>query len=272
MEPIRSGTTTERLIRTLILMVILVGYSALSFKDGYVSYPQKNVDVLKQNLASPESANPTINSKITAEAMNTIKDANTLSAIIEQFGQPSVQESTAAFYFGPAGLAKINIIGDRVTGVQWLPGNKTQLDLLFQKLIGLITGILGLLMIAQFFRALSTKTELTDAGLKVSSQGGFRWGGSPPIPFEAMTALETSQYKKKGWVEVQYKLSDGTEGSVSLNDYVHKAFPEIVAELCNRKGFENPIRAHKQNPPPPDDSAEGQADLESTEAKTSSDT
>ena len=42
-------------------------------------------------------------------------------------------------------------------------------------------------------------------------------------------------------MEVEYSLADGRQGKVSLNDYVHRAFPDIVNEICNRRGFDNPL-------------------------------
>ena len=139
-------------------------------------------------------------------------------------------------------MARIVFKNGLVTKVKWFHGREKESDLFTQLLMGCVIGALGLGMILQMIRVVTTRAELTDAGLKVNSQGGTRWGGSPLVPFEAMTGLGTEDYKKKGWVEVEYRLADGIEGKVSLNDYVHKAFPQIVGEICRRRGFDNPIK------------------------------
>ncbi len=109
-----------------------------------------------------------------------------------------------------------------------------------------MVGIVGLILLFQLFRVLNTLVELTDAGLYTNSQGGMRFGGSPLVPIDSITALRTEDFKKKGTVEVVYKLDNGIEGSFGLNDYVHQAFPRIIGEICTRRGFENPIEAQRK--------------------------
>lgn len=249
MEPIRSGTTTERVIRTTILTALFVGYSLWSFWDGYYGYPNKNVAVLKENITPVPQTPPQINGRVVWTEVSSLhekvhKDHQevTEAEVVASLGEPAAREGDTSFFFGPGGMARIVFENGLVKQVKWFHGPKKESDLFTQFVIGYATGVLGLAMILQLIRVLITRAELTDAGLKVNSQGGRRWGGSPVVPFEAMTALRTDDYKKKGSVELEYRLDDGTEGTVSLNDYVHKAFPAIVGEICRRRGFENPMR------------------------------
>ena len=46
MEPIHSGTTWERIIRTALLTFLVLGYAAYSLWDGYVAYPSVNVEAV----------------------------------------------------------------------------------------------------------------------------------------------------------------------------------------------------------------------------------
>ena len=110
-----------------------------------------------------------------------------------------------------------------------------------------MTGVLGLLMLVQWIRVVTTRIELTEAGLRINSQGGRAWGGSPLIPFEGMKGLRDpdDRYRKKksDWVELDYELADGTTGCVRLNIYVHKAFHEVMAVICWRSAASRTRRA-----------------------------
>jgi hypothetical protein len=253
MEPIRSGTTTERILRTAILTALFVGYSVWCFRDGYYTYPRHNAERLKENLTPVPEATPEFNRKVTKAKVVSLHDRVkqdkqqvTEEELLALLGEPTTREEQTWFFFGPGGMGRITLQDGLVRKAKWTAGQKKESDLFTQFLMGGVTGALGLVMILQFLRVLTTRIELTDVGLKVNSQGGRRWGGSPLVPFEAMTALNTKDYKKKGWVEVAYKQADGTEGTASLNDYVHRAFPEVVGEICRRQGFENPIKQPDQ--------------------------
>lgn len=259
MDSIRSGTTTERIVRTSILTAVLLGYAAWSFVDAYHVYPRQNVEGLVQNLnPSPDPDTVAINPKVTRAAVKSIQPGDAMSEVQARLGEPNAVQGRVSFYFGPGGMARIPSDGDKVArnGSTWRDGDHNDVDLLLQKIIGGGVGVLGLLMLWQFIRVVTTRIELSEAGLKVNSQGGTRFGGSPLVPFEAMTALDSRDFKKKGWVEIEYKLADGTAGTVSLNDYVHKAFSRVVTEICRRRGFENPLQTEDQAEPVATEEAE----------------
>ena len=75
METIRSGTTTERIVRTAILTAVLVLYSAWSFWDGYYAWPlNKNLPNMLQNLAVPRPPDwELINPLVTRKAFASIE-------------------------------------------------------------------------------------------------------------------------------------------------------------------------------------------------------
>ncbi len=253
MESYRSGTTTERIVRTAILTAVLLVYSAWSFRDGYYKWPvEKNLPIMIQHLPVPKPADPKlINPAVTKAALDAIEKGSPIADVDSRLGEPVDRKPDATsdtrYYFGPGGVARVVVRNDKVQLTEWIDqGLKTEFDLRLQKIIGAVTGVLGLLMLLQFIRVLTTRVELTEAGLRVNSQGGQRFGGSPLVPLEAMTGLKTVDYDRKGWVEVEYKLPDGRQGSVSLNDYVHRAFPQIVQALCEHHGWQNPIKARRE--------------------------
>ncbi len=269
MEPIRSGTTTERVVRSGILTAVLLIYSAWSFVDAYHRYPRGNLRGLVQNLLpSPDPDTIEINPNVTRATLQAIEVGQPLSEVRASLGEPNEVQGKTSYYFGPGGMGKVISDGAKVVRVSWRPGDHDDADLFMQKLIGCLVGFLGLAMVLQLIRVVTTRIELSEAGLKVNSQGGLRFGGSPLIPFAALTALGSQDFKKKGWVEIEYTLSDGTDGVVSLNDYVHKAFREVVTEICDRRNFDNPLGVEDkadetappegeaaQSPPSPSDDA-----------------
>jgi len=110
---------------------------------------------------------------------------------------------------------------------------KTETDLLVQKIMGLVIGVVGLALFVHWLRVILTRTTLTEQGVKTS--------GYPFVPFEAMRSLRAEQFARKGWVEVEYAM-DGRTRAIRLDDYKIKAFPAIMEEICRRKGFEDPYK------------------------------
>ncbi|MFQ5490558.1 MAG: hypothetical protein ACE5GE_07535 [Phycisphaerae bacterium] len=256
MEPIVSGTTTERLVRTAILTLLFAGYSAWSFVDGYYTYPKKNVLQLMQNLSPVPESPPPVNRAVTQKAVESLADkseADVLALLGDPVGVSPLKDERGRslgnlfHYFGPGGLAQIRIQDGQVTrnGIIWRDGPKTEASLFIQFVIGGLTGVLGLIMIVQLLRVITTRIELSDQGLKVSSQGGWQFGSSPQIPFEAMTGFRDPQNRfadrRSDFIELKYTLSDGTTGQVKINNYVHAAFADIITEICRQKGFANPL-------------------------------
>lgn len=257
MEPIRSGTTTERIIRTGILTFVLLGYSAWSFYDGWVGYPRKNIEQLVENLAEVPDILPEIDALVTGDRTRQLHDRIqnrakraeppiTENDVLTTLGTAAVREDGKTYYFGPGGMATVTWLGGAATRVRWWDAPKNESDLFIQIVIGAVIGLGGLILLFQLLRVLNTRVELTDAGLYTNSQGGMRFGGSPLVPIDSITALGTEDFKKKGTVEVVYKLDNGIEGSFGLNDYVHKAFAQIIGEICTHRGFENPIETKKE--------------------------
>jgi len=275
MQPIRSGTTLERIVRTGILALLFAGYGAMSFWDYYVRYPHENLEGMVQNLdpVPSEDDYPKINPKVTAddaEAVRQLKNggqALTPADIESRWADPGIKQGDSTLYFGRAGVAKLQWRLSTLSQVTWIPAKRSDDSLAWQLRIGYPVSILGLLMLIQFVRVLTTRIELTDAGLKLNSQGGLRFGGSPLVPMEAMTALRDPEdgfkNKKRDWVELDYHLADGRSGTVRLNNYAHKAFPDIIDEICRRRGFENPLASEASSsskPKPPADDAPMEAE------------
>lgn len=236
MTPIISGTTVERIIRTLLFSVLVDVFAVLYLWDGYVGYQRQNARELAKLLGLPtDAAPPTQGELSTVEGRRLaaeLKPGEELSKVAGHFGSPSVRLPDAAYFLGPGGWLKLGMRGDRVQEATWTSAGHTESDQQLQRWIGFVLLVVGVGATFQLARVLSTRATLSDAGLRI--------GGRPPIPFEAMTELRKPASGRVGIVELAYE-SDGRSGVVRLDDYVIKKLPAIVAAICERKGLSNPL-------------------------------
>ena len=254
MEPITSGSTTERIVRTSLVTLLAIGAALYCFYDGYVRYPMKNLRRAVQELdPQPEVLQELIIPEINADTAGTVSTGVFLRDMIARFGEPGWRVERISYkrdengalteeideiirqarFFGPAGQIILDLDpADRVKHVRYeramLHG---ETDLFTQKAMGIGVSFVALLLVLQWFRVMVAKAALTNEGIKLTVR--------PLVPFDAMTALRAEHYGKKGWVDLDYEL-DGRAGTLRLDDYKIKAFPEIIAEICRRKGFEDP--------------------------------
>lgn len=249
MEPIVSGTTTERIVRTSIMTIVITVMCVLFLKDGYISWPQKNLEKAIESLDPMPTREvwPTIDETITYSALEAFKagwenQRVTRADVTAQFGEPGWESPGRddVRYFGPGGVIRVSVVGDLAVQATFDPGQKAESELQLQKVIGF--GLLGmsLVMFFQVVRVLTTKVTLGDEGLSVRS--------GVAIAFDQMVRFESERYRKKGYMDLIYNR-DGKDRSVRLDDYVHGEFRPIVEAIVARCGFENPL-------PPPKDAAE----------------
>lgn len=236
MTPIISGTTVERIIRTLLFSVLVDVFAVLYLRDGYVGYQRQNAQEFAKLLGLPTDAAPPIRGELsTAEGRRLaaeLKSGEELSKVAGRFDSPSLRQPDAAYYLGPGGWLKLSLRGDRVQEATWTNAGHTESDQQLQRWIGFALLVVGVGATFQLARVLSTRATLSDTGLRIS--------GRPPIPFEAMTELRKPRSGRVGVVELAY-TQDGLGGVVQLDDYVIKKLPAIVAAICERKGFSNPL-------------------------------
>lgn len=244
MVPIRSWTTLERVIRTAIFTVIITVFAVLCYKDRFWAYPRDNVASLLRNFPDQQGQSPVPNPDITESTADTLTQGMTVSEVEDRLGPPAFSDDplppdhlAKSYYFGEAGMLVIEfdprrrgkLAGDAV----WEPGPHDQMELYFQLAMAIGLTPVALFTLFHLGRVLTTRAELSDAGLKLR--------GKPLVPFDAMKALDASHYRKKGWVQISYSLG-GRDGRVRLDDYVYKEFPAIIGEICARKGFESPLQ------------------------------
>lgn len=237
MQSIVSGPSTERVVRTLLLMLLIDGFTVAYLWDGYVGYARQNANELVRLLGLPSGASPPINSTLTASEgqrlAQAVRAGDELSVVTAVLGRPNLEHGGDAYFLGPGGWLKVQLAGSRIASAAWTSGPKTESDQQWQRWIGYALAVVGLIVAVRLALVLITRLTLLDDGLL---------RGKQLIPLEAITALRADPAGRLGCVEIEYSL-DGRLLRASLDRYVFKRLPEIVTAICERRGFANPWAA-----------------------------
>ena len=235
MPTITSGTTTERIVRNALVMLLVDGFTVAYVWDGYVGYARQNAAelarVVGMGTASSLASNPRMTTaegrRIAAETQPGAK----LDDITSALGAPTVTKDEEVYFLGPGGWLRLRLEKGAIVSAVWTDGKRSESDQKWQRGIGFVLAIVGVVLTVQLARVVSTRATLSDAGLQVS--------GRPLIPFEAMTGLRVPGGGKGGRVELEYSL-DGRRGVIHLDEYVFREAPAIAAAIRERKAFPGP--------------------------------
>lgn len=230
MEPIISSTTGERIARTALFALVVPGFCAWSFWDGYVAYPRQNMtEAIATMGADVPDPPPVILDDLTEARVAEIEPRRPLGELEAELGTDAFRHEGKAYFFGPGGRLRVDVRGNRATRVEWVDGTH---DEQFQKGMALVLSPFGLFCIFRLVRVVRTRVSLTEAGLQI--------GGRPPIPYEAMKGFSSERYRKTGWIELQYSI-DGSDRKLRLDNYVIKEFRPIVEAICEKTGLDDPL-------------------------------
>jgi hypothetical protein len=255
MPELETKVTLEQVIRKGILWAMVVGFCVFFAYDGFIRYPRKNLENLKK--ANPDWVpvdDPAVNSAVTVAAAREIEaDENVrrMADVVARLGEPDYRsdDSSTVLYFGPAVVLKLTTIGgDLITSRNIkLAEFKTETDFFVQKMFALGLAILAIPLTVHYLKVLTFTARIDDKGLKLK--------GKPFVPFDAITDVDTSRFKDKAYIEVDYQLDD-REGTLRVDDYWFKEYKAFITEICSRKGVENPLE-QKEEAGSRDDAAEG---------------
>jgi len=249
--PIESGATRERKVRTLLMLVMLGVFSVWFAYDGLIGYPADNVDEHVQQLPADlrESARGMpIYPAVTAQSVPKAKEAlgkigrdKQLAALEELYGgPPSFQMPDAYYYFGPTCGIKAVCEGSQISQIISRATDHTDTDIFYQKLIGLVLGVLTVYRLWVWVGVLRTRLVLDDRGLSYNGKG--------PIPWDDMRLLKTDDFQKKGWVDLLYD-DDGAQKRLRLDEYHVAKFEDVIDVICAKKAFENPLPVKQSDVP-----------------------
>ena len=108
-------------------------------------------------------------------------------------------------------------------------GNKhSDADLQLQRLLGYAMPPLGIYYLIYMLRKLRGEIRLDNDTLTAP--------GHPPSPLSSITRLDNALWERKGIAKVSYKLADGTEGNLTLDDFIYQRKPidDIHAVITHR--------------------------------------
>lgn len=243
MQPIRTGNTVERLVRNGIFTVLVLGFATYCFYDWKIGYPRDNLRQAVQILPPDVQKSAQINPLVVTDNLAQFTKGDRLKDIEAVLGPPAWEwqdkdNQHKAAWFGPAitFTAMFHPSTRTVHRTHVQEANHTEFDLKLQAGMGFVLGALGLVLLGRYVFMLVSRAELSEAGLKLTCK--------PLATFDAMNEWNTSEYRDKGRITVGFS-HNGRKSKVVLDDYKHRAFAEIVAAICERKGFENPVKGQQ---------------------------
>jgi hypothetical protein len=161
MEPIVSGTTTERLIRAGLLAVLVSAFAIMYLWDGYGGYARDNVHSLAETLGVNPDPLPPVNPELTeSQALSIARKILPGSAVEEvtaQLGPPSFQMDDHRYYVGPGGRLQFETRNGRIVEGHWHAGVHSEADINTQRWIGIILAACALAALGHLIRVLATR-------------------------------------------------------------------------------------------------------------------
>ncbi|MFO0973049.1 MAG: hypothetical protein U1A27_06385 [Phycisphaerae bacterium] len=225
---IESGPATERVRRTAIMTVVVVAIASWFAYDGWVNYPGQNSQwFLSQYPRGSAPATAPIDARVTPALAERLKGAKPAD-VEKELGAAPLKHESGWWWFGPTGALVVSPGG----GAAFHGAPKGAMDLLLQRVIAVLLGVVGIGMAVQLVRIRGARYTLDDAGLSGLTATPIRW--------EQMTRLDGQRVDEKGWVDLHYD-ADGRPRKVRLDSYAIAAFGEIIDRICEKKGFENPL-------------------------------
>jgi hypothetical protein len=109
-------------------------------------------------------------------------------------------------------------------------GNEhTDTDILLQKVLGGLLTPVGLWLLIKFLKESKGTLRL---------EGDILYApGHPPVPIASITGVENAKWEKKGIAFFDYKLADGEEGTIRVDDFIFVRPPtdaihdELIAKM-----------------------------------------
>lgn len=242
---IESGPTGERRVRTLLLFVMVAGFSGWFGYDGWVGYPKRNfeeniaqVPLEKRDEARAQArVYPDVTTAILRQAEEAVRGSFNQAArraALENLlgGPPSWEGPDLWYYFGPDFRIAVSFKGGSPPTVTGQPTEKKAVDILLQKALAVGLGVVSVYVLGLLISVFTTWAVLDDDGLTYRCKGTVRW--------DEMKALASERFAAKGWVDLVY-VRDGAERQLRLDEYHLAKFDDIIDVLCRQKGFTNPL-------------------------------
>ena len=238
--PIESGPNAERKVRSTLLFLLVAIFAFWYGYDGWFGYPKNNVNDFLKTLPAdqrPQGGKLPVYESVNEENILRLEklkihiEDNPETAIGNVLGgPPSLKAPDAWYYLGPAHVVRFALREGRPVDVTFPKPPHTATDIRWQKYYGYgLTALAGIALI-YVIRVRMARARLDDAGLTLGSR--------PTIAWDSMKRLDSSAFRKKGWVDLYH---GDPEEPTRIDEYHYARFDEIIDAICARKGFDNPL-------------------------------
>lgn len=233
MTPVESGPSTERIVRNLLLLLILVIFAAAFLLDGFFGYAYNNVHQLAKSLGKTDEPLPKTDLRLTAEAGRRhgaeIAAGTPRDEVAQRLGPPAFRLESEEYYVGPGGHLRAQYNHDRLTSIDWIDGIHSETDIAWQRWIGFVlTAFAGGLAVS-FSRVLRGRVRVTDEWLQIDK--------APPVACSSIRRIYLDPESVKGRVLIECE-SEGRPGAYILDAYRVKHLDAVIDALQQATGIE----------------------------------
>ncbi len=161
----------------------------------------------------------------------------TIEQVHAQLGKPNFVSGADEYFISRYGYAKVTVKSGSFTLTNndyWKKWSKTKEEIDHQFYWAAIWAVPGLYFLYRLIKAATLRVVIDDEGLVY---GGKR------IAFADMVSLR--DYSPKGWIDLYHKVG-AREKKLRLDNEKVLLFDDIVAAICQVKGFRNEVQEHAE--------------------------
>ncbi|MBK9128466.1 MAG: hypothetical protein IPM13_11820 [Phycisphaerales bacterium] len=231
----------------LLRTVLFLGFAGWFIKDGLYGYPNAIASKARDELLKPDPwggkvqyedlADTPTHHEFEALQKSTGADADQVAAKLgtAQVTRPEGATRELRYYASRWGYAVVPFERGRpvLSGATWTNWHKTREEVQQQFYWALVPAIPGLYFLYRLYKAVTLKVVVDDEGLLYDNRR---------IGWDQMTALRG--YNPKGWIDLYYQ-DGGQERKLRFDNEKFLLFDDVVAAICQKKGFINEIEVHR---------------------------
>jgi hypothetical protein len=240
---IESGPAKADRNWQLVRVILFLGFAAYFVYDGAYGWPAKNAKEAKEQLAAPDPFNgelkyENLEDHPTKPAFEDFQRSNPErpEALHEALGEPELvrpdgQNRQIEYYVSQWGYGLVTIDRGRVlvSTMAWKPWYKTREEVVGQFYWAIVPALPGLYFLWRLYKAMTLRVVVDDQGLVYDGQR---------INYDQMVTLQ--DYNPKGWIDLYYRKND-KQARLRLDNEKFLRFDEVVAAICEQKGFRNEV-------------------------------
>lgn len=246
----------------LVRTVIFLGFALYFVYDGALGWPRKNRVEAERKLAAPEPFGGQVKYDRLGETPTKndfdklLKGRPTrLDQVRAALGEPTFTKDADHYFMSRYGYARVSSRSGTValSPTDWVTWAKTRDEIRQQFVWAIVPALPGLYFLWRLIKAMTLRVTIDDEGMVYSGRR---------IAFADMVSLR--DYNPKGWIDLYYNAG-AAQRKLRLDNEKVKLFDEIIAAICDAKGFRNEQQEYAARKAR--EEAEAAADAESAEAE-----